>query len=115
MEIPDVNQIFIMLKEDTTPIRSCNSSKMFMQLASKMTGEWAPLGRTLGISEANLYAINVDHIFSVTEQAVQMFLCWSKINGSAATFGVLATAVYECGPQYWNLLDIINSYVPHDQ
>lgn len=113
---PDVEQanfIFTLLGGDATPIRSVRfHNKMFMQLASKMMTEWEPLARMLYISEADMYAIKVDNIHSVTEQAVQMFQRWQMKNGSGATLGVLTTAVYDSGPQYWNLLDIISKYAP---
>ena len=87
---------------------------MLMQLAKNMIADWEPLGRMLGVSDAKIYAVKVDYPDSVTERAVQMFNHWLMNYRSEATLGVLATAVYECGPQYWNLLDIINKYVPHN-
>ena len=75
-----------------------------------MAAEWEPLGRTLGLRDADLYAIRRDNEHSVVEQAVQMFRTWLDKNGSRATFGVLTTAVYDTGMQYWNLLETINKH-----
>ena len=83
-----------------------------MQLASKMMAEWEGLGRLLNVGEPDIYAIKMDNIHSVTEQAVQMFRQWLMKNGSKATLGGLTTTVYDSGPQYWNLLDTINNYAP---
>lgn len=69
----------------------------------------------LGVSEANMCAIKADYPSSVTERAMQMFNHWLMNYLSEATLGALATAVFECGPQYWNLLDIINKYAPYTQ
>ena len=115
-DVPNVEQanfIFTLLGGDATPIKSIRShNKMFMQLASKMTAEWEGLGRLLNVSEPDIYAIKMDNIHSVTEQVVQMFRQWLMKNGSKATLGGLTTAVYDSGPQYWNLLDTINNYAP---
>ena len=114
--IPNVEQanlIFTLLGGDDTPVKSIRShNKMFMQLASKLMAEWEGLGRLLNLSEPDMYAIKADNIHSVTEQAVQMFRQWLMRNGSKATLGVLTTAVYDSGPQYWNLLDTVNKYAP---
>ena len=85
---------------------------MFAMLAKSMATDWETLGRMLGVGENSMYAIKKDHRDSVQEQAVQMLLKWVEENGSAATIGVLITAVYDAGPQYWNLLDIVNKYAP---
>ena len=101
-------KIFSRLKMVTTPVMSLHShNKMFAQLSSNLTADWEPLGRALGISEANIYAIRRDHTYSVTEQAVKMFQQWLRQNGSRATIQVLATAMHESGPQYWKLLNIL--------
>ena len=84
---------------------------MFAILAKNMVADWETLGRMLGIGENSLYAIKKDYRDSVQEQAVQMLLKWVEENGSAATIGVLITAVYDAGPQYWNLLDIVNDHI----
>ena len=113
---PDVEQanfIFVLLGGDATPIKSVRShNQMLMQLASKLMAEWEALGRMLNVSEPDIYAIKADNIHSVKEQAVQMFQHWMRKNGSRATLGVLTTAVYDSGPQYWNLLDSISKYAP---
>ena len=33
------------------------------------------------------------------------------MNGSGATLGALTTAIYEAGPPYWNLLEIMYNYL----
>ena len=102
---------FSLLKSITTPVMSLPShNKMFSQLASNLTAEWEQLGRALGVSEANMYAIKRDNMYSVTEQAVKMFQQWLRQNGSVATIQVLATAVYESGPKYWDLLQVLCSH-----
>ena len=112
--IEQANFIFVLLGGDTTPIESVHShNQMLMQLASKLMAEWETLGRMLNVSEPDIYAIKADNIHSVKEQAVQMFQHWMRMNGSGATLGVLTTAVYDLGPQYWNLLDTINKYAAH--
>ena len=99
---------FLQLKTITTPVMSLPShNKMFSQLASNLTAEWEPLGRELGVSEANMYAIKRDNMYSVTEQAVKMFQQWLRQNGSLATIQDLASAVYESGPKYWELLKVL--------
>ena len=106
-------KIFSQLKTVATPVMSLHShNTMFTQMASKLTADWEPLGRALGVSEANMYAIRRDHAYSVTEQAVKMFQQWLRQNGSRATIQVLATAVYESGSQYWELLKILCKYAP---
>ena len=103
---------FLQLKTITTPVMSLPShNKMFSQLASNLTAEWEPLGRELGVSEANMYAIKRDNMYSVTEQAVKMFQQWLRQNGSQATIQDLATAVYESGPKYWELLKILCRHI----
>ena len=98
-------KIFSQLKTVATPVMSLHShNKMFTQLASNLIADWEPLGRALGVSEANMYAIRRDYTYSVTEQAVKMFQQWLRQNGSGATIQGLATAVYESGSQYWKLL-----------
>jgi len=105
--------IFNLLQKDTTQIKLLHSyQKMFAMLARNMAADWKELGRWLGIEESSLYAIGKDHRDSVQEQANQMLLKWLEENGSAATLGILTTAVYELGPSYWNLLDIVNKYAP---
>ena len=105
-------KIFSQLKTITTPVMSLHShNKMFTQMASNLTADWEPLGRALGVSEANMYAIRRDHTYSVTEQAVKMFQQWVRQNGSRATIQVLATAVHESGSQYWELLKILCKHV----
>ena len=99
------------LKGITTPVMSIHSrNRMFAQLASNLTADWESLGRTLGVSEANMYAIRRDYMHSVSEQAVKMFQQWLKQNGSRATIQGLATAVYETGSQYWNLLRVLHQH-----
>ena len=99
---------FSQLKTVTTPVMSLPShNKMFSQLASNLTAEWEPLGRALDVSEPNMYAIKRDNSYSVTEQAVKMFQQWLRQNGSTATIQVLATAVYESGSKYWDLLKVL--------
>ena len=109
--VEQANFIFTLLRADITPIKSVRShNQMLMQLASKLMVEWEALGRMLNVSEPDIYAIKADNIHSVKEQAVQMFQHWMRKNGSRATLGVLTTAVYDSGAQYWNLLDTINKY-----
>jgi len=113
LDIDKANFIFTLLGGDTTPVKSVRShNKMFMLLANKMMAEWEPLGRMLYVSDNYIFTIKRDHAHSVKEQAVQMFQQWLMQNGSKATIGVLITAVYDSGPQYWNLLDIINKNAP---
>lgn len=113
LDVDKANFIFTLLGGDPTPVKLLRShNKMFMQLARKMMAEWEPLGRALDISESYIYTIRRDHVHSVIEQAVQMFQQWLMTHGSRATIGVLITAVYDSGPQYWNLLDIINKNAP---
>lgn len=105
--------IFNLLQKDTTQVKLLHSyQKMFAVLARNMAADWKVLGRLLGVEKSSLYAIGKDHRDSVQEQANQMFLKWLEENGSAATLGILITAVYESGPSYWNLLDIVNKYAP---
>ena len=109
--LSEEEKTFLQLQTITTPVMSLPShNKMFSQLASNLTAEWEPLGRSLHVSEANMYAIKRDNMYSVTEQAVKMFQQWLRQNGSVATIQVLATAVYESGPQYWELLKILSKH-----
>jgi len=102
---------FADLKANSNPVKSVRThNKMFMQLAMNMVAEWEPVGRMLGIGEPKLYSIKRDNPHSVQEQAVQMFQQWLMKNGSRATLGILATAVYDSGQEYWHLLDIIKKY-----
>jgi len=115
--IQDTNRkatlVFNLLRDDTTQISILPShQRMLMSLAANLVAEWEALGRMLDMSEADLYMIKRDHMYSVQEQAVQMLRKWLDKNGSRATLGVLITAIYSLGPQYWNLLDIVNKYAP---
>ena len=104
--------MFDLLSKDTTQVKSLRYQKMFATLATNMTAKWEVLARMLEIRENNVFAIKSDHRDSVQEQAVQMFQKWLDTNGSTATLGVLSSAVYESGPSYYNLLDIVNKYAP---
>ena len=105
------NLIFNLLQDDATQISMLPShQRMLMSLATSMASEWEALGRMLNISEAELYAIKRDYMYSVQEQAVQVLQKWLDKNGSKATLGVLTTAVHSLGPPYWNLLHVINQY-----
>ena len=104
--------IFQLLGKDTTQVKSLRSQKMFMMLAQNMTAKWEVLARMLNLKDSDEYHIETDYRDSVQEQAVQMFRKWLENNGSAATLGVITTAVYESGSEYWNLLDIINKHAP---
>ena len=105
--------LFSYTSSDTTPVSTVRThSRMFQTLATRMEAEWEPLGRALGLRDADLYTIRRDNGHSVVEQAVQMFRYWMERNGSRATFGVLATTVYNTGMQYWNLLENINEHAP---
>ena len=107
------NLIFNLLQNDATQISMLPShQRMLMSLATSMVSEWEALGRMLNISEAELYAIKRDYMYSVQEQAVQVLQKWLDKNGSKATLGVLTTAVHSLGPPYWNLLHVINQYAP---
>ena len=111
-ELTESESKFASLQVNNTPVKALRThNKMFMQLAMNMVAEWEPVGRTLGIGEPKLYSIKRDNPYSVQEQAVQMFQQWLMKNGSRATLGALATGVYETGPQYRNLLDIIFKHV----
>ena len=99
---------YVSLQADNTPVKSVRAhNKLFMLLAMNMVAEWEPVGRTLGIGEPKLYSIKRDYPHSVQEQAVQMFHQWLMKNGSRATLGALAKGIYEAGPPYRNLLDVI--------
>jgi len=103
--------LFNLLGNDATQIRVLPShQKMFMSLATNLLAEWEALGRMLNVSEAELYAIKRDYMYSVREQAVQVLQKWLDKNGSKATIGTLTTAVYSLGSPYWNLLDIISQH-----
>ena len=105
--------IFQLLGKDTTQVKSLPSrQKMFAMLAKNMAAKWEVLARMLNLKDSDEYHIKSDYRDSVQEQAVQMFLKWLENNGSAATLGVLTTAVYKSGSEYWNLLDTINKYAP---
>ena len=105
------NLIFNLLGDDTTQVGVLPShQRMLMSLAANMVAEWEALGRMLYVSEADLYAIKRDYMFSVQEQAVQVLRKWLDKNGLKATLGVLITAIYSLGPSYWNLLDIVSKY-----
>ena len=116
---PDVdraNLLYGLLAGDTTAVSTVRThNRMFQTLATKMAAEWEPLARTLGLGGADIYAICRDNGHSVVEQAVQMFRAWIDKNGSSATFGVLTTAIYDTGMQYWNLLDIVNKHLVKPQ
>ena len=104
--------IFQLLSKDSTPVKSLSVQKFFATLSKNMTAKWEGLARMLDLGENDIYTINSDYKGSVQEQAVKMFHKWLENNGSSATLGVLATAVYESGSEYWNLLDIVNKYAP---
>lgn len=105
--------IFQLLNKDTTQVTALRShQRMFATLAKNMTANWEMLARMLNIGENNIHFIQRDYRDSVQEQAMQMFQRWLENNGSAATLGVLTTAVYDSGSAYWNLLDIVNKYAP---
>lgn len=107
------NLIFNLLRDDSTQISTLPShQRMLMSLATNLVAEWEALGRILDVSEADLYAIKRDYMYSVQEQAVQVLRKWLDKNGSKATLGVLITAIYSLGPPYWNLLDIVSKYAP---
>jgi len=111
---PDVDQanlLYGLLAGDATAVSTVRShNRMFQTLATKMAAEWEPLGRALGLRDAEMYAIRRDNEHSVVEQAVQMFNRWLETNGSRATFGALTMAVYDTGMQYWNLLETISKH-----
>ena len=81
-----------------------------MVLCSNLKTDWEALGRMLNVHKPDIDAIKTHNVHMVEEQALQMFEQWVKKNGLGATVGVLATAVYNSGSQYWNLLDIIYAY-----
>ena len=108
--VDNANSIFSIYKEDTTPVTSVSlHNRMLVRLSLNFIADWKMLGRMLGLSDANVYAIGRDHEHSISEQAMQMFLKWVVMNGSRATLGVLTTAMYESGPLYWNLLEVMYS------
>ena len=106
--VENANSIFNMCK-DTIPVASYNV--MLIRLSRGFVADWKMLGRSLGVSEADMYAIWRDHAYSFTEQAMQMFRRWIEMNGSGATIGVLTRAIYETGSLYWNLLEIMYKYL----
>ena len=87
---------------------------MLMELVSNLDAKWEALGRMLNVSEPDIDAIKTKfkNVHMVEIQAVQMFEHWVRKSGSEVTVGVLVTAVYNSGAQYWNLLDIIHKYIP---
>jgi len=90
------------LRNNKTPFGSLQSHQtLFMTLAVNLTANWEILGRMLDVD------VNTIRMVSVTEQAIEMFRKWLDTNGSRATVAAISTAVYESGPQYWNLLDIL--------
>ena len=107
--VENANSIFNMCKDTTIPVASYNV--MLIRLSRGFFADWKMLGRSLGVSEADMYAIWRDHAYSVTEQAMQMFRRWIEMNGSGATIGVLTRAIYETGSLYWNLLEIMYKYL----
>ena len=111
--IPDEEQaihILTLLESDTTPIYSIHSyNEMFSELAINMMGEWKDLGRKLNVDDLSIRSIQTHH-YTKTSRAEQMLQHWLKSEGSGATLGVLTTAVYDLGQQYWNLLNIIAKY-----
>ena len=106
------NLLFQLLSKDITQVKSLSHQRMFATLAKNMAAKWEVLARMLNLGENDLFYIKSDYRDSVQEQAVQMFWKWLENNGSAATQGVLTTAVYASGSEYWNLLGIINKYAP---
>ena len=104
--------IFTSLKGNAMPIKSVHLyNQMLVQLGSDLRAEWEALGRMLNVSEADLNAIKTNNVHVMKERVVRMFKYWVKKNGSEATVGVLVTAVYNLGPQYWNLLTTIYKYI----
>ena len=72
--VENANAIFTMCKDTTIPVTSLPSyNGMLIRLSQGFVADWKMLGRSLGISDANMYAIGRDHAYSVTEQAMQMF------------------------------------------
>ena len=106
------NLLYQLLSKDNTQVQSVRHQNMFATLAKNMAAKWEVLARMLDLRESDVYHIKSDNRDSVQEQAMQMFRKWLENNGSAATLGVLTTAVYESGSEYWNLLDTINKYAP---
>ena len=108
-----VEKIFTSLKGNAMPIESiCLYNQMFAQFGYDLKAEWEALGKMLNVSVSDLNAIKTNNVHTVEEQPALMFDQWIKKNGSEATVGVLVTAVYDSGPQYWNLLEIISEYIP---
>ena len=109
-EMSHAKQALCMFKSDTTPIKRIHSyNKMISEIASNMRAEWEWLAKLLGVTEPDIRAIEM-YIHPVTKQVVQMFQQWLMTNTSRATLDVLTTAVYNAGPQYWHLLNIITKY-----
>ena len=110
--IANANAIFNMYKKDQTPVKSLSwHNKMLTQLACNFTADWETTARMLGLSEANVYTIRRDAMYSVKEQTVQMFQQWVMVNGSSATLGALTTALYESGAPYRNLLEVMHQCI----
>ena len=110
-EMSYAKQALRMFESDATPINDIHSyNNMILKIASNMRAEWEWLAGLLKVSEADIHAIRMS-IHSVTEQAVQMLRQWLITNTSRATLNVLTKAVYNAGPQYWHLLNIITKHV----
>ena len=108
-EIFHLTQALRMFGSDATPIKDIYSyDNMIFEIASNMRAEWEWLAGLLNFSEADIHAIT---IHSVTERAVRMLRQWLMTNTSRATLSVLTKAVYNAGPQYWHLLNIITKHV----
>ena len=107
--VENANSIFNTCKDTTIPVASYND--LLIRLSRGFVADWKMLGRSLGVSEADIYAICRDHAHSFTEQAMQMFRRWIDMNGSGATLGILTRAIYEAGTLYWNLLEIMYQYL----
>ena len=110
--VENANSIFTTYKDSTVPVTLLSSyNRMLIQLSQGFIADWKMLGRSLGIGDASVYAIGRDHAYSINEQAFQMFHQWITMNGSGATLGTLTTAIYEAGPPYWNLLEVMYKYL----
>ena len=80
--VENANSIFNMCKDTTIPVASYNV--MLTRPSRGFVANWKMLGRSLGVSEADMYAIWCDHAYSVTEQAMQMFQRWIEMTASGA-------------------------------
>ena len=80
--VENANSIFNMCKDTTIPVASYNV--MLTRLSLGFVADWKMLGRSLGVSEADMYAIWRDRAYSVTEQTMQMFQRWIEMTGSGA-------------------------------